>query len=106
MQIGFAFIAIALLVMFWGNKRRLLRAKRLTADLNNLRQGATEPASWANDAAHMEQFMRDRKSTRLNSSHVSISYAVFCFKKNNKTIVRSYELSTTTYTDLYNITKQ
>src|SRR6266704_731514 len=24
---------------------------------------------------------RDRKSTRLNSSHVSISYAVFCFKK-------------------------
>src|SRR5699024_11795318 len=25
----------------------------------------------------------DRKSTRLNSSHVSISYAVFCLKKNN-----------------------
>src|SRR5699024_2462318 len=24
-------------------------------------------------------FMKDRKSTRLNSSHVSISYAVFCF---------------------------
>src|SRR5713101_9627595 len=30
---------------------------------------------------------RDRKSTRLNSSHMSISYAVFCLKKkkNNKT---------------------
>src|SRR5438067_7098062 len=27
---------------------------------------------------------RDRKSTRLNSSHVSISYAVFCFKKKNR----------------------
>src|SRR5437868_9973769 len=26
-------------------------------------------------------FGRDRKSTRLNSSHVSISYAVFCLKK-------------------------
>src|SRR5699024_12328775 len=26
-------------------------------------------------------FHRDRKSTRLNSSHVSISYAVFCLKK-------------------------
>src|SRR5699024_12375278 len=26
----------------------------------------------------------DRKSTRLNSSHVSISYAVFCLKKKNK----------------------
>src|SRR5437868_9950043 len=26
---------------------------------------------------------KDRKSTRLNSSHVSISYAVFCLKKKN-----------------------
>src|SRR5436309_11043889 len=26
---------------------------------------------------------RDRKSTRLNSSHVKISYAVFCLKKKN-----------------------
>src|SRR2546426_8156129 len=26
----------------------------------------------------------DRKSTRLNSSHLVISYAVFCFKKKNK----------------------
>src|SRR5690242_21524650 len=29
---------------------------------------------------------RDRKSTRLNSSHMSISYAVFCLKKKNITI--------------------
>src|SRR3712207_7431107 len=27
---------------------------------------------------------RDRKSTRLNSSHANISYAVFCLKKNTK----------------------
>src|SRR5205814_4339291 len=27
---------------------------------------------------------RDRKSTRLNSSHLGISYAVFCLKKKNK----------------------
>src|SRR5439155_17306274 len=27
--------------------------------------------------------VRDRKSTRLNSSHVAISYAVFCLKKKN-----------------------
>src|SRR5690625_6520926 len=27
----------------------------------------------------------DRKSTRLNSSHVAISYAVFCLKKKNNT---------------------
>ena len=29
-------------------------------------------------------FIRDRKSTRLNSSHVTISYAVFCLKKKKK----------------------
>src|SRR5690606_40523807 len=34
-----------------------------------------EPAS--------EDVMEDRKSTRLNSSHVKISYAVFCLKKKN-----------------------
>src|SRR5439155_26269147 len=28
--------------------------------------------------------VRDRKSTRLNSSHVAISYAVFCLKKKKK----------------------
>src|SRR5699024_11329484 len=31
-----------------------------------------------------QQAESDRKSTRLNSSHVSISYAVFCLKKKNK----------------------
>src|SRR3712207_7356922 len=31
----------------------------------------------------MEKGNLDRKSTRLNSSHANISYAVFCLKKNN-----------------------
>src|SRR3712207_7743504 len=31
---------------------------------------------------HEEQGSSDRKSTRLNSSHANISYAVFCLKKN------------------------
>src|SRR5690606_41833117 len=31
----------------------------------------------------IEIFESDRKSTRLNSSHVKISYAVFCLKKKN-----------------------
>src|SRR5690625_5957234 len=31
-----------------------------------------------------EMKRKDRKSTRLNSSHVSISYAVFCLKKKKK----------------------
>src|SRR5947207_9755442 len=32
----------------------------------------------------MARAPRDRKSTRLNSSHTVISYAVFCLKKKNK----------------------
>src|SRR5699024_11478865 len=32
-------------------------------------------------APSLQDFFEDRKSTRLNSSHVSISYAVFCLKK-------------------------
>src|SRR2546426_8050497 len=35
----------------------------------------------------------DRKSTRLNSSHLVISYAVFCLKKKKK----KYDTSTSTY---------
>src|SRR5690349_22826304 len=31
---------------------------------------------------------QDRKSTRLNSSHVEISYAVFCLKKKKKKILK------------------
>src|SRR5689334_24370430 len=34
--------------------------------------------------AELDQVALDRKSTRLNSSHSSISYAVFCLKKKNK----------------------
>src|SRR5438445_1635108 len=33
--------------------------------------------------AHQRQCVVDRKSTRLNSSHANISYAVFCLKKKN-----------------------
>src|SRR5690349_22047663 len=36
------------------------------------------------DRSGDRQNNRDRKSTRLNSSHVEISYAVFCLKKKKK----------------------
>src|SRR5699024_12033382 len=42
-----------------------------------LRKGAS--STWADTFSNP-----DRKSTRLNSSHVSISYAVFCLKKKNQ----------------------
>src|SRR5205085_9844394 len=37
--------------------------------------------------------VRDRKSTRLNSSHSQISYAVFCLKKKKKRNKKSYTIS-------------
>src|SRR5438876_9176073 len=37
------------------------------------------------EAGHQAFGRVDRKSTRLNSSHPSISYAVFCLKKKKKT---------------------
>src|SRR5207245_3107636 len=45
-------------------------------------------ADWVTFALTMLEIAKvDRKSTRLNSSHGSISYAVFCLKKKNKTTV-------------------
>src|SRR3712207_8862716 len=37
----------------------------------------------AREVAPLPYLWRDRKSTRLNSSHANISYAVFCLKKKN-----------------------
>src|SRR5690606_33729945 len=42
------------------------------------------PAAFEPDAEKDETW-KDRKSTRLNSSHVKISYAVFCLKKKRRT---------------------
>src|SRR3712207_8110305 len=56
-------------------------------------QQNADPKSTTNDAVHSPHnlhvdfkadyvYAQDRKSTRLNSSHANISYAVFCLKKN------------------------
>src|SRR5437870_9725172 len=45
---------------------------------------APERAAVRERHAAAGQRARDRKSTRLNSSHVAISYAVFCLKKKKK----------------------
>src|SRR6266446_9113925 len=45
----------------------------------------TAPACLRGCPVNYEAYaLRDRKSTRLNSSHLVISYAVFCLKKKNK----------------------
>src|SRR3712207_7683446 len=55
-------------------RERIARRGEDADRLGARRLGAREPALVANE--------QDRKSTRLNSSHANISYAVFCLKKN------------------------
>src|SRR5690349_23136187 len=59
-----------------GDTRRRLRPRRLRThgDAGPLRRQRRVPALTT-------EHCPDRKSTRLNSSHVEISYAVFCLKK-------------------------
>src|SRR5690606_40750583 len=49
--------------------------------LNNAEQGRFRHLRLTHSAVSTQQ---DRKSTRLNSSHVKISYAVFCLKKKTR----------------------
>src|SRR5205814_6996757 len=50
---------------------------------------ARTAASWAKRTSNATRQIRgDRKSTRLNSSHLGISYAVFCLKKKKKHRIR------------------
>src|SRR5207253_8243049 len=46
--------------------------------------GSREPTLPRAVGSRSESCPQDRKSTRLNSSHVAISYAVFCLKKKKK----------------------
>src|SRR5690242_12789661 len=52
---------------------RLVRSRHIT--YGGMLVNSAELATWS---------FQDRKSTRLNSSHMSISYAVFCLKKKKK----------------------
>src|SRR5262245_64033825 len=51
-----------------------------------IRIDGIEPAQLAETsvAPNSVGYLQDRKSTRLNSSHLGISYAVFCLKKKTK----------------------
>src|SRR5690242_21508805 len=56
-----------------------------------------DPSHRARASVRIPTPARDRKSTRLNSSHMSISYAVFCLKKKKKKktgLTHSYRIET------------
>src|SRR5256885_2958560 len=59
--------------LFRSAGQRIRRDRRRASDLAGI------PPMMAVDSLHVA----DRKSTRLNSSHLVISYAVFCLKKKN-----------------------
>src|SRR3712207_8366675 len=68
--------------------RGLVRPREHRRDRRALREGASRRSCRARRRGaagreHHRLFVRgaDRKSTRLNSSHATISYAVFCLKK-------------------------
>src|SRR3712207_8830410 len=54
-------------------------AHPITIERRAERPGVPRPSP-----AHIRRSAPDRKSTRLNSSHANISYAVFCLKKKKK----------------------
>src|SRR5690606_41236321 len=74
-----ALIPFALLVSYevWARRKR-----RISQGYINYEQQRTNPISETSTEDASEE---DRKSTRLNSSHVKISYAVFCLKKKKST---------------------
>src|SRR3712207_7619977 len=55
-----------------------LRQRQVEAEVDSRRLGGGGRGDGLRDAVE-----QDRKSTRLNSSHANISYAVFCLKKKN-----------------------
>src|SRR3712207_8805004 len=54
-----------------------------SADARRETDGLRAEADRRRDAGAAHRGGEDRKSTRLNSSHANISYAVFCLKKNH-----------------------
>src|SRR3712207_7059948 len=66
-----------------GFNRQVIRRRRdeLHAMGVRIRWAGRRPRLWRSVVAELEDAERDRKSTRLNSSHANISYAVFCLKK-------------------------
>src|SRR5690606_39846644 len=63
-------------------------AEWMNEELDHLRSKLETSDAFVVDPEAKEDFLKriedlDRKSTRLNSSHVKISYAVFCLKKKN-----------------------
>src|SRR2546427_6867903 len=65
-------------------------------DCETVKPGHIDVVCWIDRDTPTNGVVRDRKSTRLNSSHSQISYAVFCLKKKNNTRTIYYQSTTLT----------
>src|SRR5688572_32179215 len=80
--------------------RSLVHAGRLQRHCARLRHARPE-GRWSLEEAPRA---RDRKSTRLNSSHSQISYAVFCLKKKKKNANQSRSFVSTEMLSSFSVT--
>src|SRR5438874_7304706 len=70
-------------------------------ELDELVMEVAEAAAAGNGLVEHGTAAQDRKSTRLNSSHVEISYAVFCLKKKKKNQQQRVQTSQGSYLGAY-----
>src|SRR5438477_3475402 len=65
----------------FGGELQIHPERRVPVDPHAVPVGEVEPGLGPDRGEGVSALGGDRKSTRLNSSHMSISYAVFCLKK-------------------------
>src|SRR5688572_31987095 len=102
-----AFSTVSLFVFYGSGDHRDLHSfpTRRSSDLRRRRQlrdalPRERCRAQARQARHSRVDLSDRKSTRLNSSHSQISYAVFCLKKKSETKMEEVVRRSTSERDL------
>src|SRR2546422_8493389 len=79
--------------LFRSHRRAAVPADEIVPEMaqgvGDQRAVSRERSDGASGSPGLESWLPDRKSTRLNSSHGYISYAVFCLKKKKKKNIRN-----------------
>src|SRR5699024_12237939 len=86
--------ALPICNLLFNNISRIFASKHVLDIVNKFEKTEEGKLSGKKDKVDEDEFnevkVEDRKSTRLNSSHVSISYAVFCLKKKKERVNNIY----------------
>src|SRR3712207_8644937 len=81
----------------WAAEQILRIGAQLVAEVGRRHVGGVEANAVGVGGDDLLPPEADRKSTRLNSSHANISYAVFCLKKKKNQLIRSIHNTETNY---------